>query len=59
LYEAEVDLIDQVVALEMAKVDLRRAQGELARECGFVPQLCCEGCCDGACCKCSCSKCKK
>ena len=59
LYEAEVDLIDQVVALEMAKVELRRAQGELARECGFEPRLCCEGCCDGACCKQSRSKCKK
>lgn len=59
LYEAEVDLIDQVVALELAKVDLRRAQGELARECGFEPHLCREGCCEGACCKCSCSKCRK
>lgn len=56
LFEAEVSLIDQVVELELAKVELRRAQGELARQCGFCPRLCLEGCCDGACMKCG--KCK-
>jgi hypothetical protein len=59
LYEAEVNLIDQAVELQLARVELRRAQGVLAQECGFVPRLCCEGCCDGACCSQSCSKCKK
>lgn len=53
LYQAESDLIKQVVALEVAKIDLRKSQGMLALECGFEPQLCCEGCCDGACCRCN------
>jgi hypothetical protein len=52
LYKVESKLIEQVVALEVAKVDLRKTQGLLALECGFDPKLCCEGCCDGACCSC-------
>ncbi len=62
LYQAESDLIKQVVSLEVARIDLRKSQGMLALECGFEPRLCCEGCCDGACCKCnkpSCSCCRK
>ncbi len=68
LYRAEIDLIEHVVALKMARVELKRAQGVLAMECGFIPQLCCEdGCCDGDCCQCStksrctasCNKCSK
>ena len=52
LCKAEIDLIDHVVALKVAQVELKRTQGVLAIECGFVPRLCCEGCCDGACCQC-------
>ncbi len=52
LYQAESDLIEQVISLELAKVNLRKAKGILAKECGFDPVLCCEGCCDGACCQC-------
>lgn len=72
LYRAEIDLIEHVTALYLAKVELKRAQGVLAKECGIIPQLCCEGCCDGACMccmkqcgcrsgcnKCDSSKCKK
>ena len=44
LYQVESKLIEQVVALEVAKVDLRKTQGTLALECGFDPKLCCEGC---------------
>ena len=56
LYQAESDLIKQVVALEVARVGLRKSQGLLAMECGFEPCLCCAGCCDGACCRCCKSK---
>ncbi|MCA9231468.1 MAG: hypothetical protein KDA57_12510 [Planctomycetales bacterium] len=67
LYEAESNLISQVVALKLAEVGLGKAQGVLALECGFEPVLCCEGCCDGDCCSClgknckqkNCSKCAK
>lgn len=62
LYQLESKLIEQVVALEVSKVNLRKAQGMLALECGFDPKLCCEGCCDGACCRCAkkkCSCCRK
>ena len=67
LYQAEIDLIEHVTELYLSKVELKRAQGVLAIECGFVPQLCLEGCCDGACCQCmkkcgcqkTCTKCKK
>lgn len=64
LYEAESKLIEQVVLLEVATVELRKAQGGLALECGFIPRLCNEGCCDGACQRCNtckksrCSRCK-
>ena len=44
LYQIESKLIEQVVALEVAKVDLRKTQGLLALECGFDPKLCCDGC---------------
>jgi hypothetical protein len=49
LYEAEGQLIEQRIALELAQVKLKQAQGLLALECGFVPLLCCEGSCCGAC----------
>jgi hypothetical protein len=52
LDQAEADLIQQVVDLKLAQVDLKKAQGMLANECGFLPQLCLEGCCDGACTRC-------
>ncbi|MEM8947033.1 MAG: TolC family protein [Planctomycetota bacterium] len=63
IFEAESKLIEQVVQLKIADAALREAQGMLAVECGFCPQLCCEGCCDGACVRCKqccgkgCSKC--
>ncbi len=47
LYEAESKLIEEVTALRIAYVQLRRAQGVLALECGFEPTLCTEGCCNG------------
>ena len=54
LYEAESDLIQQLVQLEIAQVQLRKAQGRLSAECGFNPRLCMEGCCTGECCQCRC-----
>jgi len=51
LFEAESELIQQVAQLEIARVRLREAQGLLAKECGFQPKLCLEGCCHGACCR--------
>lgn len=50
--QAESDLIEQVVGLKLAQVELKKAQGLLATECGFVPRLCLEGCCNGACVRC-------
>jgi hypothetical protein len=47
LFEAESELVQQVVQLEIARVRLRKAQGLLAKECGFNPTLCLEGCCHG------------
>ena len=58
LYQAETKLIEQVVALEVAKAKLKQTQGLLSIECGFHPRLCCEGCCDGACCRCQ-KKCRR
>ncbi len=52
LYEAESELIQQVVQLKIARVRLRKAQGMLVVECGLSPTLCLEGCCCGACCRC-------
>lgn len=52
LDQAEANLIEQVVGLKLAQVELKKAQGVLANECGFHPQLCLEGCCDGACMRC-------
>ena len=52
LDQAEANLIEQVVALKLAQVELKKSQGMLANECGFMPQLCLEGCCDGACMRC-------
>jgi len=51
LYEAESELVQQVVQLEIARVRLRKAQGLLAKECGYQPKLCLQGCCHGACCQ--------
>ncbi|MAT70594.1 MAG: hypothetical protein CMJ58_13835 [Planctomycetaceae bacterium] len=69
LYEAEGQLIAQVVGLQAAQARLRQAKGVLAAECGFCPRLCTEGCCNGpctqcqlpTCCKstCECGKCKR
>jgi outer membrane protein TolC len=47
LFEVESELVQQVVQLEIARVRLRQAQGLLAKECGFNPTLCLEGCCHG------------
>lgn len=52
IYTAQSKLLEQVVALKIARVALREAQGMLAVECGYLPKLCCEGCCDGACVRC-------
>jgi multidrug efflux pump subunit AcrA (membrane-fusion protein) len=52
LDQAEADLIQQIIDLKLAQVQLKKAQGMLANECGFPPQLCLEGCCDGACTRC-------
>lgn len=52
LYDAEATLVEQVAGLSLARVRLRKAQAALAAECGFVPKLCCEGCCDGECLHC-------
>jgi hypothetical protein len=57
LFEAESDLIDQVAGLKGAEVRLLRAQGALGEECGFVPQLCREGCCNGHCTRCQAPTC--
>jgi len=51
LFEAESELIQQVVQLKIAQVRLRKAKGLLAKECGFNPTLCLEGSCHGACCR--------
>jgi hypothetical protein len=61
LDQAEADLVQQIVDLKLAQVELKKAQGMLANECGFLPQLCLEGCCDGACTRCEgglCGKCQ-
>jgi hypothetical protein len=70
LYTAEAELIQQVASLKIAQANLKRTQAALGEECGFVPDLCREGCCDGACacskvrtCKpcqlpCTCAKCQ-
>ncbi len=50
--EAELKLIEQVVGLKLAQVELKKAQGMLANECGFLPKLCLEECCNGACMRC-------
>ncbi len=50
--QAESALIEQVVGLKLAQVELKKAQGLLSTECGFEPQLCLEGCCNGACMRC-------
>ncbi len=58
LFEAQADLIEQIVALQVARVQLREAQDMLAVECGFGPHLVCGGCCDkdgGACPTASCN----
>ncbi|MCA9262000.1 MAG: TolC family protein [Planctomycetales bacterium] len=52
LYEAESQLIECIVALRLAEVELRKTQGLIAIDCGFRPRLCSEGCCTGACMRC-------
>jgi hypothetical protein len=59
VYEAESHLIEQVAALKIARVHLRMAQGRIVYDCGYPPQLCSEGCCDGACTKCQPPTCKQ
>ncbi len=60
LFEAESKLIEHVVRLKVAEVNLTQTKGMLTVECGFEPVLCLEGRCDGACvacqCQASCSK---
>jgi hypothetical protein len=59
VFDAESDLIQQVVSLRLAEVQLRRAQAALAVECGLAPKMCCEdGCCNGACMHCQAPTCK-
>jgi len=43
IHEAESDLLQQVIGLQVARVGLRKAQGLLAMECGFSPALCSKG----------------
>ncbi|TWU25995.1 TolC family protein [Bythopirellula polymerisocia] len=50
--QAETELIEQVIGLKLAQVELKKAKGMLANECGYVPKLCLEGCCNGACMRC-------
>lgn len=57
VYQAQSKLIERVVELFISEVTLRKAQGMLALECGFCPQLCCEGNCDGACSCCTQTSC--
>jgi len=59
IYNAQAKLIDQAVQLSIAWGSLREAQGMLAVECGFSPQLCCERCCDGPCVRCNQGSCSK
>lgn len=60
VFDAESDLIQQVVGLRIAEVQLRKAQAALAAECGFAPRMCCEdGCCNGACMRCQAPTCKR
>ena len=59
LFEAESNLVEQVVALKVAKVNLQKAQNTLPQQCGFMPKLCCEGQCCGACMRCETSTCSK
>ena len=58
LYDAEAALIEQVASLKSAEVGLRRTQAALAAECGFEPNLCCEGSCDGYCMRCQAPTCR-
>ncbi|MEM9657396.1 MAG: TolC family protein [Planctomycetota bacterium] len=58
LYEAESTLIQQVTALKIAEVRLRRSTGALALECGFTPILCTPGCCNGPCMRCDWPTCR-
>lgn len=52
LYTAEAELIQQVALLKIAQAQLKRAEASLGEECGFIPELCREGCCTGACTQC-------
>ncbi|HYO26441.1 MAG TPA: hypothetical protein VEQ85_15985 [Lacipirellulaceae bacterium] len=58
LYTAEGDLIEQVAALKIAQARLQTAKAALAAECGYSPQLCCEGSCTGACTRCQARTCR-
>jgi len=58
VYDAESNLVEQVAALKIAEIRLRRTQAALAAECGFAPKLCCEGCCNGACMRCQARTCR-
>ena len=59
LYNVQSHLVEQVVALKIARVELREAQDMLAIECDICPKLCCEGYCDGDCCQCTASSCSQ
>jgi len=62
LYEAQSALVQRLVELKIAQMGLRRAKNVLPSECGFIPILCEEGCCDSECfccqsgCQSSCEK---
>ena len=46
---AESDLVERIIAVRLAEVHLRKAQGALATECGYVVTCECDACgqCDG------------
>ena len=42
LYEAEATVVKHIVALRIAEIGLKQAQGLLAQECGYEAIFCCE-----------------
>ncbi|NOY42029.1 MAG: hypothetical protein GXP26_09350 [Planctomycetes bacterium] len=59
VYEAESKLVEQIVALKVASVGLRKAQGTLPMECGMTLALCCEGPSTGDCMQTATNTCQK
>ncbi|MCC6491659.1 MAG: TolC family protein [Pirellulales bacterium] len=58
VFDAQAKLIEQIAALKVAEVRLRRSQAALAAECGLEPKLCCEGSCRGYCTRCQARTCR-